>query len=94
MLLDDLAVLDLGAHAAAFPLDVAVLRSLTESRARNVLRFLLQRRHIGIPSEERLREFLRQLICAAPDRHPAVMFGRWRLQRRAGKVVVEAAADA
>jgi tRNA(Ile)-lysidine synthase len=93
-LLDDLAVLDLGAHAATFPLDLTVLKSLVEPRARNVLRFLLQRRYIGIPSEERLREFLRQLLHAAPDRHPSVIFGQWRIRRRAGQIVVEAAQDA
>jgi len=92
-LLDELAVLDLGAQVADFPLDVAVLRALTEPRARNVLRYLLQRRHIGIPSEERLREIVRQLIHAAPDRHPDAVFGCWRIFRRAGKVIVESVQD-
>lgn len=90
-LLDDLAVLDLGAHAADFPLDLSVLESLAEPRARNLLRYLLQCRHIGIPSEERLREILRQLTHAASDRHPAAVFGAWRILRRAGRVAVEPA---
>ena len=88
-LLDDLALIDLGSQAPDFPVDVAVLASLAEPRARNVLRYLLQRRHIGIPSEERLREALRQLTQAAPDRHPVIAFGAHRLLRRRGRVVVE-----
>ncbi len=92
-LLDELAVVDLAARAADFPLDVELLRTLSEPRARNLLRYLLQRRHIGIPGEDRLRELLRQLTHAAPDRHPAAVFGRWRIFRRGGKVAVEAIQD-
>lgn len=88
-LLDALALEDLGAHAPAFPLPVSALRPLAEPRARNVLRFLLQRAHIGIPSEERLREALRQLLYAAQDRHPAIRFGHVRLARRKGRIHVE-----
>lgn len=89
-LLDDLARLDLQGAEPSFPLNVSVLKALTEPRARNLLRYLLQRQQIGIPSEERLREALRQLLHAAPDRHPAVTFGRWRLLRRRGRVLVDA----
>lgn len=88
-LLDELAVIDLGRHAPDFPLAIDVLKALDEPRARNVMRYLLQRRHIGIPGDERLREGLRQLIHAAPDRHPAMVFGTHRILRRAGQVVVE-----
>ncbi|MGE5468595.1 MAG: tRNA lysidine(34) synthetase TilS [Ignavibacteria bacterium] len=93
-LLDDLAATDLAARPADFPLDISTLRALSEPRARNVLRYLLQRRQIGIPSEERLRELLRQLLNAAPDRHPDAVFGSWRIFRKAGKVFVEAVQDA
>lgn len=92
-LLDELAIIDLGAHANEFPLDVTILRTLTEPRARNLLRYLLQSRHIGIPSEERLRELVRQLIHAAPDRHPDGVFGRWRIFRHSGKVCIEPVHD-
>jgi hypothetical protein len=53
------------------------------------LRYLLQRHHVGIPGEERLREAVQQLTHAAPDRHPAIAFGSWRLRRRSGQVVLE-----
>jgi tRNA(Ile)-lysidine synthase len=88
-LLDALALIDLGSRAAGFPLDVAVLTSVSEQRARNVLRYLLKQRHIGIPAEGRLCELIRQFTTARPDRHPAALFGEWRLRRRRGKIVVE-----
>lgn len=87
-LLDELARIDLGA-AADFPLAVANWCALPEPRARNALRYLLQRRHIGIPSEERLCEFVRQVREAGHDRHPSVVFGTWRLYRRGGEIRLE-----
>jgi len=93
-LLDELALLDLGSNAAEFPLNLTVLLPLAEPRARNVLRYLLQQRHIGIPSEQRLREALRQINHAAQDRHPAVVFGGFRLLRRGGWIYVEPAQGA
>ena len=88
-LLDDLARLDLQGAEPSFPINVSLLKTLTEPRARNLLRYLLNRHRIGIPSEERLREALRQLLHAAPDRHPTVVFGNWRLARCRGRVLVE-----
>jgi len=87
-LLDELALLDLG-RADDFPLALADWRALPEPRARNALRYLLHRRHIGIPSEERLSEFVRQVREAGPDRHPSVVFGTWRLYRRSGEIHLE-----
>lgn len=90
-LLDDLARIDLGQREPSFPIDVDCLASLSEPRARNVLRFLLTRHGVGIPSEERLAETLRQCLDAAPDRHPALVFGRHVIRRKAGRVVLEPA---
>ena len=81
-LLDDLAELDLGDHPPAFPLSLELLQQLPEPRARNILRFLLARHQIGIPSEQRLTEALRQFMTAAADRHPAVVFGTATLRRQ------------
>lgn len=92
-LLDELAQVDLGAHPADFPLDTKLLTALAEPRARNLLRYLLQQRHIGIASEERLRQAVQQLTQARPDRHPAVVFGDWRLCRRGAQVLVEPIQD-
>lgn len=90
-LLDDLARMDLGAESD-FPLPVAALATLDETRARNALRYLLARRRVMIPSEARLREALRQLLNAAPDRHPALTLGRHRLCRRHGRIYLESVA--
>jgi tRNA(Ile)-lysidine synthase len=90
-LLDDLARLDLGS-ADGFPLPLALLGKLDEARARNALRYLLARHQVMIPSEARLREALRQLLDAAPDRHPALTFGRHRLCRRRGQIHLESVA--
>lgn len=88
-LLDELAVMDLEGHEACFPLSIDVLSRLSERRARNVLRLLLSRAGVGIPSEERLAEVLRQCLTAKADRHPAVAFGEWQLRRRGQEITLE-----
>lgn len=88
-LLDELARLDLAGLEESFPVPVAHLAALSEPRARNVLRFLLANRGVGIPSEERLSELLRQCLNARADRHPAISFGRHILRRRAGMIALE-----
>lgn len=87
-LLDELARADL-AGANDFPVAVVSWATLPEPRARNALRYLLHRRGVGIPSEERLSEFVRQVREAGPDRHPSVVFGAWRLFRAGGEIRVE-----
>lgn len=81
-LLDDLARHDLGGEIDDFPLSLDKLQALDERRARNVLRFLLSRRGVRIPSESRLREGLRQMLEAAADRHPVLELDGHRLLRR------------
>lgn len=88
-LLDDLAALDLAERPHEFPVEVVWLSSLAEARARNVLRYLLALRGVGVPSEERLVEALRQFLTAAPDRHPSVIMGSWQLFRRRGRIELE-----
>jgi tRNA(Ile)-lysidine synthase len=87
-LLDDLARIDL-ADQLDFPLAVETLAGLSEPRARNALRYLLARRGVGIPSEARLIEALRQLLAAGHDRHPQLHFGEWNIVRRRGKIDLE-----
>jgi hypothetical protein len=45
---------------------------------------------VGIPSEERLVEALRQCLQAAPDRHPALFFGAYVLRRKGGLIFLDA----
>lgn len=92
-LLDELALIDLAGQAAEFPVPVTRLAGLEEARARNLLRYLLARQGVKIPSEARLKEALRQLLTAAADRHPAVMLGEWRLFRRQRQVWLEKTAE-
>ncbi len=90
-LLDDLARLDLGATVVDFPISIVEMRALSEARARNVLRYLLAQRHVPIPSEVRLREALRQVLDAAIDRHPSIVFGQYRILSRRGWIYLEPA---
>lgn len=92
-LLDDLARLDLGEVSADFPMPLSCIENLPEPRGRNVLRFMLARHGVRIPSEARLGEILRQLLNAAPDRHPSVVFGDWKIYRRRGAVHLERSAE-
>jgi tRNA(Ile)-lysidine synthase len=88
-LLDDLAILDFGSATPCFPVSVPQLKALSEPRARNLLRYLLANAAVQIPSEDRLREALRQLLNAGADRHPATKMGDRILRRRSGWVVLE-----
>jgi tRNA(Ile)-lysidine synthase len=88
-LLDDLALLDLSDAMARFPVQVCRLAPLSEPRARNVLRYLLAIESVQIPSEDRLREALRQLLTAGLDRHPAIELGTRTLVRRKGWILLE-----
>jgi tRNA(Ile)-lysidine synthase len=90
-LLDDLARLDLGDSEAGFPLPVSLFVALSESRRRNLLRFLLAIHGVGIPGEERLSEALRQLLTARQDRHPLVRFGEHALYRERGLIKLRGA---
>lgn len=87
-MLDDLARQDLGA-TTGFPVTVAALQALEEPRARNALRYLLAGQSVGIPSEARLREALRQMLTAGGDRHPVLQLGDRRLVRRRGLIYLE-----
>lgn len=88
-LLDDLARLDLGESDPTFPVEIDRLAGMSEPRARNALRYLLSRYGVAIPSEERLSEALRQCLDAAPDRHPALVFGRHVIRRKARRIQLD-----
>jgi len=88
-LLDELALIDLGGEPPYFPLPLSCLNALSEARARNLLRFLLAKHGVQIPSAQRLVELLRQLREAKPDRWPTATFGNFRISRRRGIVNLE-----
>jgi len=66
-LLDDLAALDAMHYVRDEKLDVTDLASLSEERARNLLRWWLSSHQLEMPSSVRLKEMLRQLLCARSD---------------------------
>lgn len=88
ILLDELACLDLGIAPHDFPLNLNLLKNLSDARARNLLRYLFSKRQIPIPSEVRLSEAVRQLCEAGPDKHPVIRFGAYELIRRCDQVVL------
>lgn len=69
-LLDELALIDLAGASPTFPLPGTLLRDLPEARARNLLRAVLARQGQQAPDDDRLKEFVRQIRTAGPDRRP------------------------
>lgn len=83
-LLEDLAVLDLGASGPEFPLPLTIFRQLSDARARNLLRAMLGWHKVQPPDERRLKEFVRQLRTAGRDRRPRLDLSRYSLWCEAG----------
>lgn len=91
-LLDELAAQDWLAAADGEAARLAVLKTLSLPRLKNLLRYRLRRLGWQVPVAARLNEFARQLLAAGPDRHPALALpagrmvcGRGRLHWLAAK---------
>ncbi len=82
-LLDALAEVDWQRVADGDAARLPQLRELAPARLRNLLRWRLQQLGWQPPAANRLDEFVRQLLDAAPDRHPELQLpaGRMRLSR-------------
>lgn len=65
--LNDMARLDAQSCMQGDHLDCACLAQCSLPRARNLLRWFIEHQGCRMPSERRLDEGLRQLLCAAPD---------------------------
>ena len=87
-LLDELAKQDAPGLATDETLDISYLRTLSQARARNVLRYFLHTRNTLMPSGARLDEMLRQLLDAREDAGVCVEFGDWQVRRYQGKAHV------
>ncbi len=89
-LLDALACIDSeGAlDEGGATLAVAALQKLPLARARNVLRYFLTLRDVGMPDARRLNEALRQVLTATGDARVSVAIGAHVLRRFAGKLYV------
>ena len=79
-LLMQLAQMDAGSDVLGFPMPLQRLRDLSMMRAVNLVRYALFSRGIQSPGERQVREFVRQVQKAGPDRHPNLAFGSWILQ--------------
>ena len=83
-LLDDLAALDWQCVEDGESAWVAELRKLPLPRLKNLLRHRLRFLGWQVPVAARLDEFARQLLAAAPDRHPELQLpdGKMRVAQR------------
>jgi tRNA(Ile)-lysidine synthase len=92
-LLDELALNDLGTDGFVFPVPLCLLRSLSEQRAKNVVRALISGQQVQLPDERRLGEFVRQLLTAASDRHPLLAMDVYTLSVKGKMLHFEKPAD-
>lgn len=72
-LLDELAAADWQRVASGEDARLRALRQLSLVRLKNLLRYRLRCLGWQVPVARRLDEFARQLLTAAPDRHPELM---------------------
>ncbi len=68
------------------PLEVARLQTLSQPRAKNLLRYFLATQGAPIPDSTRLAEMLRQLCHARSDAAVRITFGDWQVRCYRGKV--------
>jgi len=80
-LLDDLALLDASGAIQENRLEVAALRQLTAARAKNLLRYFLDKQGLRMPSAVQLDNMLRQLTDARPDARIHIRQGEFELRR-------------
>jgi tRNA(Ile)-lysidine synthase len=69
-LLAELAEIDWQACSDGDRLSLRALRQLSVERVKNLLRYRLRQLGWRVPAASRLNEFARQLLAAAPDKHP------------------------
>lgn len=88
-LLVDLAKIDAGEAPLEFPFPLASFRLIDSDRGANLLRCLITNSNMQNPPTERMYEFVRQLIAAAPDRHPELRVGKHVLKVRNKRLHLE-----
>jgi len=88
-LADDLAAHDARRAAAADRLDLSTLAALSPERARNLLRWFLERHGLPAPGRDQLEEALRQATSARGDARMQVKLGVAWLRRHRGRLYLE-----
>ena len=89
-LLDELGALDARSGVTQTGLEVEALSELSEPRARNLLRWFLEREGVPLPGRERLAEAFHQIVHARHDARVEVRLGPAALRRHRGRVYIEA----
>jgi tRNA(Ile)-lysidine synthase len=88
--LDEVAALDAQHAVTEEGLDATVLAGMSAARARNLLRWFLEREGLRSPNREQLEEALRQALTARADARLQVKVGDGWLRRHRGRLCVEA----
>ncbi len=87
-LLAEVARADVARAADGAALSVAALRALSLPRRRNALRFWIAQSG-GVPDARRLEEIAVTLLAARAGANPSVGWGRMRVQRHSGRLILE-----
>src|SRR5665647_614831 len=85
-LLDELAQQDGVQAIHADTLDVAVLQALSQTRAKNLLRYFLHSCGAPMPQALQLDDMLHQLCSARQDAAVCISYSDWQVRRYRGKV--------
>lgn len=85
-LLDDLAASDWLKVAQGDTAQLRELRAMSLPRLKNLLRYRLRQLGWRVPVATRLDEFSRQLLSAAPDRHPELVLPEGRMLVGGGRL--------
>ena len=80
-LLDELAQQDAQGVESAATLELSVLRQLSNSRGKNLLRYWLHKQGAPMPQNVQLDEILKQLLGAREDAAISVNFSHWQVLR-------------
>ncbi len=83
LLLEDYLAADLALCQAQEPhtLHVDVLKQFSAEKQNYIVGLWLSRLHIILPPTTKRQEMLRQLLTAALDSNPVIVFGQWQLRR-------------
>jgi len=87
-LLDELAQQDAALAIQGATLAVAALQTLSQPRARNLLRYFLHEHGAPMPQAVQLDDMLRQLCSARSDAALCIAYGSWQVRRYQDKVHV------
>jgi tRNA(Ile)-lysidine synthase len=85
-LLDELAQQDAAQTLEGDTLAVAALQALSQSRAKNLLRYFLHGLGAPMPQAVQLDDMLQQLCNARDDAAVCIAYGEWQVRRYQGKV--------